>query len=67
MERLKLRLKMVNVTSQSVCNCHGDSQLLEVIHFCQSFSLFSVVNSYLRITDTSDVARWLHLHQQTSL
>lgn len=30
MERLKQRLKMVNVTSQSVCNCHEDSQVVRV-------------------------------------
>jgi len=31
LEQLKQRLKLVNVTSQSVCNCHGDSKLVEVI------------------------------------
>jgi F-box and leucine-rich repeat protein 5 len=30
MERLKQRLKMVNASSQAVCNCHGDSRLVEV-------------------------------------
>ncbi len=31
LEQLKQRLKLVNVTSTSVCNCHGDSKLVEVI------------------------------------
>ena len=64
MERLKQRLKMVNVTSQSVCNCHGDSQLLEVIFIAQEFLNFPSSNKCI-FADPGDAAEWLHLHRQT--
>ncbi|KZS10931.1 Uncharacterized protein APZ42_024579 [Daphnia magna] len=50
MERLKQRLKLVDVTSQSVCNCHGDSQLVEILNLlrdgytCTSKSISERIN-----------------------
>lgn len=40
MERLKQRLKVMNVSSRAVCNCHNDDRLPEVkrLTFLKTFS-----------------------------